>query len=182
MKEKSNKLEEETSYKKFIKNDIATFAKDANVLRTLIRYQNCNRLVNESVAEHSFYVALIALELCDKYNIDEERTFKCLVKALLHDMPEIKLNDITHDVKEALGLRPMLKKYEDDFYKLEYPEYADLMTNNKDELVDKIVELADVLSVYQYTSNEIELGNQSNDIQDIYTDTVSRIIKLGGEL
>jgi len=151
-------------------------------LKNITRYNSRKRLVNESVAEHSFYVAIIALELAEKANLTAEQTFECLIKALLHDMPEIELNDITHDVKEALGLRPMLKKYEDEFYKKEYPTYANLMINNDDEVVDRIVDLADVLSVYQYTSNEIELGNQSNDIQDIYTDTVSRIIKLGGEL
>ena len=37
-------------YNKFIRNDIATFSRDIDVLRSLIRYQNCNRLVNESVA------------------------------------------------------------------------------------------------------------------------------------
>lgn len=151
-------------------------------LKNITRYNSRKRLVNESVAEHSFYVAIIALELAKKENLTKEQTFECVVKALLHDMPEIKLNDITHDVKEALGLRPMLKKYEDDFYKKEYPEYANLMIDNTDKKVDSIVELADVLSVYQYTTNEIELGNQSNDIQDIYTDTIRRIVKLGGEL
>jgi len=151
-------------------------------LKNITRYNSRKRLVNESVAEHSFYVAIIALELAEKAKLTKEQTFECLIKALLHDMPEIELNDITHDVKEALGLRPMLKKYEDDFYRKEYPNYANLMIDNKDKIVDNIVELADVLSVYQYTTNEIELGNQSNDIQDIYTDTISRIIKLGGEL
>ena len=29
---------EDTSYKKFIKNDIATFSKDINILRSLVRY------------------------------------------------------------------------------------------------------------------------------------------------
>ena len=48
-------------YKKFIKNDIATFVKDIDILRSLVRYQNCHRNVNETVAEHSFYVAIFVV-------------------------------------------------------------------------------------------------------------------------
>ena len=59
-------------YKKLIRNDIATFARDIDTLRSLIRYQNCNRLVNESVAEHSFYVASFVMKLREYYNFDLE--------------------------------------------------------------------------------------------------------------
>lgn len=151
-------------------------------LKNIIRYNSRKRLVNESVAEHSFYVALITLELCIEKQLDDETTLKCLVKALLHDMPEIELNDITYNVKEALNLRPMLKNYEDDFFKKEYSKYAELMINDDDNIINNVVKLADTLSVYQYITNEIELGNQSNDIQDIYIDVISRLNKLGGEL
>ena len=48
---------------KFIKYNIAEFSKDIDILRSLIRYQNCPRLINESVAEHSFYVAIFVLKL-----------------------------------------------------------------------------------------------------------------------
>lgn len=149
-------------------------------LKNIIRYNSRKRLVNESVAEHSFFVALIALEICIEKELDEATTLKCIIKALLHDMPEIEINDITYNVKEKLNLREMLKTYEDNFYKEKYEKYYELMSNTDDNEVNNIVELADIYSVYQYATNELELGNKSNDIINIYRDTLNRIKKLGG--
>ena len=85
-------------YNKFIRNDIATFSKDIDVLRSLIRYQNCNRLVNESVAEHSFYVAVFVLKLREYYDFNLEVALKT---ALIHDIPEARISDIPHNIKLA---------------------------------------------------------------------------------
>lgn len=85
-------------YSKFIRNDIATFSKDVDVLRSLIRYQNCNRLVNESVAEHSFYVAVFVLKLREYYDFNLEVALKT---ALIHDIPEARISDIPHNIKLA---------------------------------------------------------------------------------
>ena len=85
-------------YSKFIRNDIATFSKDVDVLRSLIRYQNCNRLVNESVAEHSFYVAVFVLKLREYYDFNLEVALKT---ALIHDIPEARISDIPHNIKIA---------------------------------------------------------------------------------
>lgn len=85
-------------YNKFIRNDIATFSKDVDVLRSLIRYQNCNRLVNESVAEHSFYVAVFVLKLREYYDFNLEVALKT---ALIHDIPEARISDIPHNIKLA---------------------------------------------------------------------------------
>ena len=85
-------------YSKFIRNDIATFSKDIDVLRSLIRYQKCNRLVNESVAEHSFYVAVFVLKLREYYDFNLEVALKT---ALIHDIPEARISDIPHNIKLA---------------------------------------------------------------------------------
>ena len=78
-------------------------------LKFVIRY-NCRRHIkDESVAEHSFFTALLALKLCEKMNLSDELMNKCVIKALLHDMPETKLNDITYDTKSLLNLRPQEK-------------------------------------------------------------------------
>ena len=85
-------------YSKFIRKDIATFSKDIDVLRSLIRYQNCNRLVNESVAEHSFYVAVFVLKLREYYDFNLEVALKT---ALIHDIPEARISDMPHNIKLA---------------------------------------------------------------------------------
>lgn len=145
-------------------------------LKNVIRYNTRNIIKKESVAEHSFYVALFALKICDDYNIDETTKKQAMMKSLLHDMPEIELNDITHNVKERLNLRPFLKKYEDEFFTQNYSEHQSLMITGNDEL-NAIVLLADTMSVYQYVLNEVLLGNQSNDIKEILNESRERVIK-----
>ena len=147
---------------------------DVYRLKNVIRYNTRNIIKEESVAEHSFYVALFALKICDNYNVDEQTRSKAIIKALLHDMPEIELNDITHNVKEKLNLRPFLKKYEDEYFDENYHQYASLM-KNADKKTDAIVLLADTMSVYQYALNEILLGNKSDDINEILNESQKRL-------
>lgn len=149
---------------------------DVYMLKDVIRYNCRKHLKDESVAEHSFYVALLALMICEEKNVkDDDVIRKVLIKALLHDMPEIDLNDITHNVKEKLNLTAFLKKYEDEYYAEKFPAYADLMSDDSDNLVNRIVLYADALSVKQFCLNELALGNNSKDIVDeIYENACER--------
>lgn len=147
---------------------------DVYRLKNVVRYNTRNIIKKESVAEHSFYVALFALKICNDYNVDPRTEKRAIIKALLHDMPEIELNDITHDVKEKLNLRPFLKKYEDEYFDTHFSEHRSLMKEG-DEKTNAIVDYADTMSVYQYALNETLLGNQSDDIQEILNVTRIRI-------
>ena len=154
-----------------------SYLEDVYRLKNVIRYNTRNKLKDESVAEHSFYVALFALKICDDFGIADDVKSKCVIKALLHDMPEIDLNDITHNVKEALNLRPFLKQYEDKYFEQHYKQHYELMTKY-DKLVDAIVLLADGMSVYQYSLNEVNLGNSSDDMDEILKESKERVNKL----
>ena len=147
---------------------------DVYRLKNVIRYNTRNIIKEESVAEHSFYVALFVLKICDDYNVDDATKSKAIIKALLHDMPEIELNDITHNVKEKLNLRPFLKKYEDEYFDEHYHQYLSLM-KDADEKIDAIVLAADTMSVYQYSLNEMLLGNNSYDINQILNESKHRL-------
>lgn len=155
--------------------------RDMYKLKSIIRYNTRKHLKDESVAEHSFYVALISLKLCDMYKLDDDTTRKIVIKALLHDMPEIELNDITHDAKEKLNLRQYLKKYEDEYYNVNFSKYAQLMNTDRG-LISNVVDLADAISVYQFIDNEILLGNKAPEIHDILKDTTIRINTLKNKL
>ena len=73
----------------------------------------------ESVAEHSYAVALIAMMLADRLDIDVD-TGKLLKIALVHDLPEHMLGDIHApasqilgvDVKEAAELRVLERLFD----------------------------------------------------------------------
>lgn len=148
-------------YKKFIRNDIATYAKDIDILRSLIRYQNCNRLVNESVAEHSFYVAAFVLKLREYYEFDLEKALKT---ALIHDQPECRISDIPHNIKKANPeVAAALEKAEEKVtIEMLSEEANDLLKsfNHGDTVEGKICQLADVLSVVLYANDEIKCGNR----------------------
>ena len=65
-------------------------------------WQVCGVQHPESVAAHSFNVALVALWICD--HIDEKANpEKVLRIALLHDLPEAMLTDLPRPVKALLG-------------------------------------------------------------------------------
>lgn len=143
-------------------------------LKNIVRYNHRTRLKAESVAEHSFFTTLITLELCKRLNLNDDIRYKCIVKSLLHDMPETELNDITYDVKVNLNLYPLLKTYEDKFFNREFPEYAELMNNDDDEsIVNLVVQYADAMSVLQYSYNEIQLGNVT--FESIKEETIDRL-------
>lgn len=148
-------------YKKFIRNDIATFSKDVDILRSLIRYQNCNRLVNESVAEHSFYVAIFVLKLREYYEFDLEKALKT---ALIHDIPEARISDIPHNIKLANPeVAEALEKAETKVtIEMLSEEANDLLSNfnHGTSPEGKICQLADVLSVVLYANDEIKCGNK----------------------
>ena len=148
-------------YNKFIRNDIATFSKDVDVLRSLIRYQNCNRLVNESVAEHSFYVAVFVLKLREYYDFNLEVALKT---ALIHDIPEARISDIPHNIKIANPeVAAALEKAEEKVTVDMLSEEANVLLksfNHGDTVEGKICQLADVLSVVLYANDEIKCGNR----------------------
>lgn len=148
-------------YSKFIRNDIATFSKDVDVLRSLIRYQNCNRLVNESVAEHSFYVAVFVLKLREYYDFNLEVALKT---ALIHDIPEARISDIPHNIKIANPeVAAALEKAEEKVTVDMLSEEANVLLksfNHGDTVEGKICQLADVLSVVLYANDEIKCGNR----------------------
>lgn len=149
-------------------------------LKNIIRYNTRTRIKDENVAEHSFFTALIALELCKRLKLDESVTASVVIKALLHDLPEMELNDVTYDVKMKLDLYPLFKQYEDKYFISNFAEYAPLMNDESDSLINNVVKYADALSVLQYTYNELELGNES--MSEIVTSTVARLDKLKSKL
>lgn len=154
-------MKEVKEYKKFIKNDIATFAKDINTLRNLIRYQNVHRNINESVAEHMYFVSSLVIKLREYYNFNLETALKT---ALIHDIQESYISDVPHNIKAANPkLSSALEEAEDSITtKIFSDEACEYMKhfNHGTSPEGLAVQLADVLSVVLYASAEIASGNQ----------------------
>ena len=140
---------------------------DYNVykLSNIIRYSQQNKIKNETVAEHSYYVSWFVNRLCTKYSLSDTIRLMALEAALLHDVPEVITNDITYDVKRMIPEVPgLLQPYEEEVIKEHSSRAHKVLFNpetNNEIIAKKIVKHADILSVLQYCQNEEELGNKN---------------------
>ena len=140
---------------------------DYNVykLSNIIRYSQQNKIKNETVAEHSYYVSWFVNRLCTKYSLSDTIRLMALEAALLHDVPEVITNDITYDVKRMIPEVPaLLQPYEEEVIREHSLRAHKVLFNpetNDEIIAKKIVKHADILSVLQYCQNEEELGNKN---------------------
>ncbi len=145
-------------------------------LSFITRYSSRFRIVNEDVAQHSFFVAAIVLKLYDEYSFNLGRA---LTAAVSHDILESDLGDISYILKSN---HPNLNKAICEIEQKELEKYPNSVKlginiyNNNSSVESKIVHLADVIQVQQYISMEKQLGNTS--MKDIQFDILERLNKL----
>ena len=138
-------------------------------MEALFRYNTRQRIKSESVATHSYFVALFSMMICDELDVPKMVKSKAIQIALVHDTPEIFTNDITYDAKLAMpAVNALLEPYEESFIKSIFPAQHAFMYDGHmmdDKIAKQIVKLADILSVVQYLDNEARLGNRTLDKQ-----------------
>lgn len=151
---------------------------DAIRLRYVQRFSTCHVVHRESVAEHSYYVALYAMFLADNVKmwsaenkfqkVNYERLYKM---TLLHDLDEARTGDFYRpfkysnpELKTALkaaaaqSLEEVLTPITDNAQSvLTYVHFWKQSKN--DTLEGKIVAFADYLSVLSYMMAEIQVAN-----------------------
>jgi 5'-deoxynucleotidase YfbR-like HD superfamily hydrolase len=114
-----------------------------NDLSCTRRWSQAHCLKNESVLEHTAFVAVYSLYLCKKYNIEAEAV---LEKALVHDMEEVIIGDI-----------PSVTKYKDE----------DLLCHIKSAEIDAAIEISDTIfysQMFTSWSNAKNLSTLSGQI------------------
>lgn len=145
-------------------------------LNDIIRYSNVPKLYKESVAVHSYHVAIIVLELSTKYNFNLE---KALVMALSHDIPETEIDDISHKTKMILpavakALKEAEKKIVSSYPSILKESIEEYETGKSVEAI--IMQIADADQCSQYSNYEINcLGNTSSEMKTIYDESVKRV-------
>lgn len=153
-------------------------------LSSLIRYNNKIHIRNENVAEHSFYVVLYTMELARIIELSDREYKYVLEHAAIHDVHEVITSDIPHNVKSKFPvINTDLQRFEEYFNEMYFPYH----THERDflmriNLLEDIVLLADVLSVYQYSVTEISLGNKTfeevkKNAKDRIEDVVANIMR-----
>jgi len=152
-------------------------------LQYLIRYSNVPRIKDESVASHSFFVATIVLFLHEWYKFDLS---SALGMAICHDLPEARVNDMCHETKKAYPeLNKMMNEFEVRVAEKELPKAAReffLQYMNDDKSPEaKIVKFADAIQCYQYSCNEVLMGNRGY-MEQVQTNSRARIEEMLLEL
>lgn len=160
-----------------------TSKKDAKMLlnyRRLKDIQRCNnfhKIVSEDVAQHSWYVSILAMNIVDEYNSYHTEhntegytkldTLEVLRKALLHDTDECFTSDIPYNIKHSDPdthevIEKALNKHMDEVYEgvseivLSYKQSAQQC---KDDKSGYIVGIADMLELAIYCYEEVTMGN-----------------------
>lgn len=164
------------------KFEILQYANEIYPLKSYIRYNNSPKICNESVIEHSGFVTLIVLYLSKyfKFNIK-----KALIMAISHDLPEIDITDIPHNTKEKFpDLKKALRKAELQTLEKRFGRYLKKLNiefENAKTIEAKIVQLADIISVIQYSYNEVKLGN-SGYMSEVYERAQNRFNEIWNQI
>ena len=140
-------------------------------LAQIKRYHATPLHQNETVAEHSFYVAIIARALCSIVPDKKINILQVVEKALIHDMEEMFTGDIIQPYKYYdQKLKKLINRINDTMVKKAFEglppklaaHFTDLWsTYHQDKKIeDKIVKIADKLSLVAYCLEQIQLGNK----------------------
>lgn len=154
--------------------EIIKFINKIYALKDIIRYNNVPKIHQESVAEHLAFTTMIVAELSKYYKFDLQ---KALLMAISHDYAEIYVNDIPYNIKrDNPELKLEYEKIENNIYKNKFEYYYKYYQEyQKQETIEAlIVKFADILSVLQYTHNEVLLGNEGY-MREIYEDSKKRV-------
>lgn len=147
-------------------------------LAYITRYSGVPRIKNESVAEHSFFVASLVIKLHEMY---EFNLGTALQMAITHDWAESFIGDITWRVKkqnpainQAVVLAEetaMLNNFNKDVYET-WIDYC-----SQESIEAKVVLMADIIQVIQYAEHEVKLGNTGYMI-DVANSAYNRLEQL----
>lgn len=129
-----------------------------------LNFERCNRY--ESVAEHSFYVGIIAYQLACAIGLDESSARYCLKMGLMHDLPEAVIGDIPFLTRRAMGKTVCVGL--DDLGAVEIG-----VNLGTDRETLEIVQIADALEFALYLKEELLSGNRA--LTDIYMETLGRL-------
>lgn len=151
-------------------------------LKCITRYSNVPRISSESVAEHSFFVASIVIDLHSKYEFD---LGKAISMAIVHDWAESFVDDVTVATKNMFPeIREAIHRAEEMIYEKVFSGMPCKLwkeLNSQDTIESMIVKYADVLQCAQYSEHEVRLGNHGY-MDEVLTSSLNRAKVLEEEI
>ena len=144
------------------------------------RYSMKPVIHSESVATHSYFVALGVLMMSKDYDFDVDLAMKI---AICHDLAEMEISDVNHLVKKnfphvADALFLAEKQIVNNFPE-QVSEYCHLYHDDTPEAL--VVHYCDAFQCYQYAMNEINMGNGGYMV-DVRDNSLIRMAKLATKL
>lgn len=136
------------------------FFSQLNALRDVPRFSTYPFALRESVAEHSYYVALITRYIC--WRVGAADVGKALSFALMHDAEESMLGGVFYHAKRSLrGYQELAEEKMIEFLKASSPDFlvgrmfgSWKWSRYGNTLEGQIVDLADSLAVLVYLMRE----------------------------
>ena len=127
----------------------------------------------ESVATHSYFVALGVLMMSKDYEFNVDLALKI---AICHDLAEKEVSDVNHLVKKnfpavAIALQEAEEQIVENFPD-QVKEYCHRYHDESPEAL--VVHYSDALQCLQYADNEIKMGNKGYMV-DVYTNSAKRM-------
>lgn len=157
-------------------SSITSFFMDSYTLQHTKRYSMKPVLHPESVATHSYFVALAVLLLREVWMFDTNTAIKV---ALCHDLAEMEISDVNHYVKKRHPAVALALKHAEAAIIETFPEsiqdYCHMYDHESPESL--VVHYADALQCYQYAMNEIKLGN-TGYMEEVLTNSKARMDKI----
>jgi 5'-deoxynucleotidase YfbR-like HD superfamily hydrolase len=142
------------------------------------RYSVVPRIHDESIAEHSFFVASIVLKLADDYEFD---VGPAIGMAIVHDWTESYTDDITVLTKRKYPeIAKVIEEIEPKIAKEEFSPMVLLLWQEYKAMETPealIVKYADIIQVIQYAQAEVNMGNREY-MQSVVDDAISRGFEL----
>ncbi|MEO6094411.1 MAG: YfbR-like 5'-deoxynucleotidase [Fibrobacteria bacterium] len=151
------------------------FFERLKTMSSIKRFGTLPMIEIESVASHSYNVAIMALMIADYDDELKVNREALLRKALFHDFEETILSDIPHPIKHRFKggkLGQLLKEIvpeliENEIFK-ELPDklkrqYVRAALSAKEDVEGQIVAAADAMDIIMTSLRELKLGNQYFD-------------------
>lgn len=134
------------------------FDRELRDLAHVPRWGILRRVRQQSVAEHSFFVAVYAIEIAEF--IEWGGDYYTLIRhALSHDMPEVRTGDLPGPTKRAILDAARLETFEDRTMFDLFPSHYSFYRINGES--HAIMTVADRLDATLFLADEANLGNQS---------------------
>lgn len=116
----------------------------------------------QSVAEHSFMVAMIAARICEIKGLPRIVRDAAVAHALTHDLPEVITGDVASPLKAVIGEgRTHLMHFEE---RMRFPGFTDDEPPH-DTMVHRIIKAADLIEAVKFL-RENAMTDHGRDVED----------------